>query len=294
MQVAILFNPVSGQGRAAAEAGRFADAIAAAGHRVRLVASRREPAEAWLATELDGIDVLLVAGGDGAVRLAAAPAARAGVPVHHIPLGTENLFARAFGGSRTPAEAVAALARNAVREIDLGRIRTGTGEGMFALMASLGVDAAIVHDLASRRTGAISHRSYVGPVVRQGLGWEPSEISAAVDGGEWRRLGRGWLVVANAAAYALGIDPIPAADPADGRLDAAFLPCEGSLDALVAAVRRLAGADPPDLVRFAARVISVRARPAASWQLDGDPGPSEAAEASIEVARERLQVLRPA
>lgn len=294
MRVAIVFNPVSGRGRAAAEAARFARAIEAAGHRVGLVESRREPVGEWLEPALSGVDALLVAGGDGAIRLAAGPAARAGVPIHHLPLGTENLFARQYGGSRSEAEAIGALARGRIREVDLARIRTATGDEDFTLMASLGIDAAIVHDLATRRGGSISHLSYVGPAVRQGLAWEPPAISIAPDGGPPRELGRGLVVVANAAAYALGIDPARGADPADGLLDAAFLPCEGAVDALAGAVRLLAGGEVAAAARFSARSIRIRARPAAAWQVDGDPGPADGGEATLEIRPERLRVLVPA
>jgi diacylglycerol kinase family enzyme len=294
MRVAILFNPASGQGRAEAEAGRFAAALEAAGHFVRPIPSRPGPDRAWLEGPLREADALLVAGGDGAIRLAAGPAARAGVPVHHLPLGTENLFARQYGGSRTPEEAVAALARGAVRAVDLASIRAGGAEEDFTIMASLGVDAAIVHDLAARRNGPISHLSYLGPVVRQGLAWEPPVISISIDGDRWRELGRGLLVVANAVVYALGIDPVRGADPADGLLDAAFLPCEGSFEALAAALRSLAGGGLPEVERIAASSVRVRARPGGLWQVDGDPGPpgfGSDQEATLAVRPERLRVL---
>ena len=294
VRVTILFNPVSGQGRAFAEAERHALAIEAAGHRVVMVPSRREPPRAWLDPALAGVDALLVAGGDGAIRLAAGSAARAGVPIHHLPLGTENLFARQFGGSRAPEQAVAALARGEVRPVDLGRIRVGAVDEEFTIMASLGIDAAIVHDLASRRTGAISHLSYVGPAVRQGLAWEPPEISVAVDDGAMKGLGRGILVVANASKYALGIDPVPEADPADGRLDAAFLPCEGPVEAMVGAIRMVAGGDHPGVMRMRGRVVRVRSRPAAPWQVDGDAVPAAgSSEAVLEVSPEPLGILVP-
>lgn len=294
VKVAILFNPMSGQGRAAAEAERHAIEIEAAGHGVHRMPSRREPARTWLDPALAGVDALLVAGGDGAIRLAAGSAARAGVPIHHLPLGTENLFARHFGGSRTPERAVAALARGEVRAVDLGRIRVGAADEDFTIMASLGIDAAIVHDLASRRTGAISHLSYLGPAVRQGLAWEPPEVAVAADDGAMRSLGRGILVVANAPRYALGIDPVPEADPADGRLDAAFLPCEGPVEAVAGAVRMLVGWEHPGAIRIRGRVLRVRSRPAAPWQVDGDAVPGDgSSEAVLEVRPEPLRILSP-
>lgn len=294
MRVVLLFNPLSGQGRSEAEATRFAAAISAAGHAVRPIASRPGSADEWLAGPLAEADAMLVFGGDGSLRMAAGPAARAGVPVQQVPLGTENLFARQYGGSRTPEEAVRTLGRGEVRAIDLARLRWGRSECDFTIMASLGIDAAIVHDLAARRDGPITHLSYLGPVVRQGLAWEPPEIAIATDGGPWRELGRGLLIVANASVYALGIDPVRGADPSDGLLDAAFLPCEGSVDALAAAVRLLAGGPASGLPHVAARSFQVRVRPESPWQVDGDPAPGGGGEATLDHRPERLLVLRPA
>ncbi|MFM7134381.1 MAG: diacylglycerol/lipid kinase family protein, partial [Planctomycetota bacterium] len=100
MAVVVLFNPISGAGRALATAQRLAHALEAEGREVGLVPTERRPGELWLRPRLSGAEALVVVGGDGAVRLSASEAARAGVPLWHAPTGTENLFARAFGMSR--------------------------------------------------------------------------------------------------------------------------------------------------------------------------------------------------
>ena len=54
-------------------------------------------------------DAAVIVGGDGAMRLAAEPAAEAGVPLYHCPAGTENLVARYLGATNDPAGIVAAI-----------------------------------------------------------------------------------------------------------------------------------------------------------------------------------------
>jgi len=298
MRIALLFNPVSGRGEAAAAARRFARALDASGHDPIEVPSRRDDPDDWLAPALASRDALLVFGGDGAVRLAAGPAARAGVPLQQVPFGTENLFARQFGASRTPAEAVAALAAAKIRRVDLGEIRSPERCEPFTLMASAGLDAAIVHDLATRRRGPISHLSYAAPILRTGWEWKAPAIRVAIDGGPPEEIGRGLLVVANAPAYALGLDPARGSDPADGRLDAVLLPCDSAAGALAWGLRLLAGESAGGLPRRSGRSLEVEARAPdgtpVPWQVDGDPFAAAAGPVTCAIRPDPLLVLEPA
>ncbi len=122
--------------------------------------------------------MLVVVGGDGAMRLAAASAVRTGTPVYHYPLGTENLFSREFGMSASPAALLDALRSLRVEHVDVGVANGRT----FLLMVSMGYDAEVIHDLSARRGGGISHLSYLGPLVRQLRRWRPPELTVRADG----------------------------------------------------------------------------------------------------------------
>jgi len=308
-RAAIVYNPISGAGRARAEAKRLAAAVEAAGHEAVRIATRLEPVEDWLEPELPGCDALAVVGGDGAVRMAAPSAARAGVPLHHHPLGTENLFARYWGTTREPGRFVSSLAR-------VAREREGGGPGadsvatmdlwtangaVFTIMASAGLDAEVVQDLASRRTGSISHLSYAMPIVRTALRWRAPRFRVFVDEKAEPAIdGFGVLVAANLKEYGGRLDPVPEAVPDDGVIDLVLLPARGALgvarSALACRLRRRDAR--AGVQRASGRSVRVEIDPSARLQVDGDPPrpPSVNAPATrIEIERvgESLRVLLP-
>lgn len=77
--------------------------------------------------------VLVVAGGDGTVQLAAAAAMRADVPLAVLPAGTFNHFARDLGMFPL-SRAIAAIRAGALARVDLGEVNGG----IFVNTASIG------------------------------------------------------------------------------------------------------------------------------------------------------------
>ncbi len=83
----------------------------------------------------DSAELVIVGGGDGTVRTAAARLAGTGRTLAVLPLGTLNLLAKDLNMPLDPAEAAEALARAEPREIDLGEVN---GE-IFACQSVLGM-----------------------------------------------------------------------------------------------------------------------------------------------------------
>lgn len=67
-------------------------------------------------------DAVVVGGGDGTIRTAAALLADTGVPLGVLPLGTFNHFAKDLGLPIDPRETVAVLAAHHVHAVDLGEV----------------------------------------------------------------------------------------------------------------------------------------------------------------------------
>lgn len=264
-----MFNPVSGRGRSAEAAERTRCALIERGHEAVTIASRLEPTSAWLDPALSGASLLVVAGGDGAVRMAAPAAARQDTPVYHLPLGTENLFAREFGMNA----AIDTLFR-AIEEWRIRRVDVGLANGRwFLLMASVGFDAEVVHTLAASRGKSISHLTYIKPVIKTMRTWSPPRLSIEVDGQPLVAERRGMAVIANARQYGWRIDPAARADMADGLLDVVFMPAESlaSVIGWVARCRLRRQYEHHSHIARRGTSVVVRCEQPLHYQLDGDP-----------------------
>ena len=280
--VLILFNPVSGGGRAQRAAPRIEHCLRAAGHDVTSVPTRREPGDEWLNERLDGIDAMVVLGGDGAIRGVADAAIRTDTPIYQVPYGTANLFAREFGMNRRRRTLLAALERLEVRRVDAGH---ANGQP-FVLMASVGFDAEVVHDLSSRRGRSISYFSYVGPLLRQLRSWRPPRLEVFVDDRRVITAGTGLVVVANARHYAFGLNPAPRADMTDGKLDVVYFPVASAQQMvgwiLKCALRRHT-AD-PRLVQVQGARVRIDFGTLEHIQIDGDPSGEDAGVSELEIS----------
>jgi diacylglycerol kinase family enzyme len=187
-----------------------------------------QPVADWAGEPLSASDAVVVAGGDGAVRLAARAVMQTGIPIYHLPCGTANLLARRHGMTRDPVSVAAAIERGERVLTDVGM----AGGQPFLLMAGIGIDARIVHSLHERRRGGISKLSYLMPTVRESLRWRGEQVEVEVDGAAWPIDAPGTLLIANSPAYAERLDPVSAADETDGALDAAWMPARHAGHAL--------------------------------------------------------------
>lgn len=102
----------------------------------------------------DGFDRVVVCGGDGSIREAAAGLAGTDVPLAVVPLGTANILAREMGLSRSPLACARTAGSGMEIRIGLGRLN---GSKVFTFCASSGPDSLAVSDIdlkMKRETGA--------------------------------------------------------------------------------------------------------------------------------------------
>lgn len=299
MRIKLLVNPIAGGGRAARCAEAAALRIERAGYACTTVPTRPGGDHAWLDRELagptpDGIpgqrascDLLVVVGGDGAVRLAAGPAARHAVSIWQMPMGTENLFAREWGMDRDVDTLLRAIDRWDVTSIDLGVVGpddasavvrpsrsplVASGVEPFTLMASIGFDSKVVHALAAARRGGISHWSYAAPILRTLVGHVAPTLRVEADGRRIDRGGRGFALVANGRQYAVRLNPARDASMTDGLLDVLWFPGDG-VAALLGWLARCAiglHGRSERLVQVKARAVRIESDHPFLYQLDGD------------------------
>lgn len=247
----------------------------------------------WLAPKLDGVYLLVVVGGDGAMRMAAPAAMARSVMVYHYPSGTENLFAREFGMEARPEKLCRTLEEGVMAAVDVGVANDET----FLLMASIGFDAEVVHDLCERRRGAISHLSYVGPMLRQLRRWIPTPLRVSVDGTSLPVGAPSFTVIANSRHYAMRMNPAWKARMDDGVLDVACFPTRGAPDLIGWMLRCETGAqisDPRLLYRTGVSV-EIESESPFRYQLDGDTPCHRSAvnRLSVRLQPGALRVLAP-
>jgi len=215
-------------------------------------------------------DALLVAGGDGTVRLGAKAALGTGVPIGVIPLGTGNVLAHEVGFPAAPADIAALLLGAEVRTVTAAR---ANGE-LFLLMAGTGFDGRIIAALDLRLKQRVGKLAYAWPTVRA-LAERPDSLEVSIDNGPPVRAA--WVVVANASRYAGAFAIAPRTSIERPGLQAILFTGER-----VARLRQLAALARGDLEAVASaangtvtmlpcRTVAIRARQPVPVQLDGDP-----------------------
>lgn len=265
--VAIQRNPKSGSGRRRKCLLDFVAALRRCGLRPRLF-SRREDLDAAVCNEerRGALHALVAAGGDGTVLdlINRHP----GLPVGVMPLGTENLLARQFHIPWSGVEAARVVASGRVRRLDLGRI----GNRRFAIMASCGFDAEIIHRAHARRGGHITRAHYFQPIVATLRSYQYPQLRLYLDDDPQPVCGR-MAVIANLSAYALRLRIVPTAKGDDGLLDLRVFQRGSGFQMFryLSMVLRDRHEGLPDVVCRQAGRIRVESDAPAPIQVDGDP-----------------------
>ncbi|MCW5981065.1 MAG: diacylglycerol kinase family lipid kinase [Bryobacteraceae bacterium] len=135
------------QGKVHALLSRIVGSLALAGARVTAVATEGPGHAAELAREgaASGADLVVVAGGDGAINETVNGLARSRIPLAVLPFGTANVLATELGLPRNPGRAARLIPDMVPERVSVGLLRTAEGTGRyFLLMAGIGLDAHIV------------------------------------------------------------------------------------------------------------------------------------------------------
>jgi diacylglycerol kinase family enzyme len=241
MKATLIFNPNAG-GASATSAQDIAARLNHAGFDVTF-GSATSTVDSGMIVRDPG-DVIVVAGGDGSLRMAAGLAAGTHTPLAVIPLGTANNIATALGlAGMSPYEVIDGLCEPARVALDVGVVRSAWGHHFFLESAGVGMFADLL-----RAYGPANGRSLARAVKAAAQvvpHFEPLDLQFSIDGREVS--GKYILMEAMNTPY-LGLrTPIaPAADPTDGLLEVALVEQQPDIG-LASYVRRLAAGDPTTL-----------------------------------------------
>ncbi|GAA1574757.1 MULTISPECIES: diacylglycerol kinase family protein [Kribbella] len=230
-------------------------------------------------------DLVLVAGGDGTVRVVCSALAHTGIPVGVIPAGTGNLLARNLHIPLDLDDALERILEGRDRRIDLVAVHGDELDNdRFAVMAGLGLDAAII-------SGAPPH-------LKKQIGWTAYLVSAAknvnhpsvrvqitIDDAEPIERRVRTVVVGNVGMLQANIPLLPDARPDDGLLDVVVIAPRRVTQWPIVLWGMMTRTKRTDmyLERFTGRKVELHAAVDVQRQLDGDPiGPGRYLSTEIE------------
>ncbi len=215
-EIALLTNPTSGKGLGARTAAIALPRLTEAGFRVREL----QGADAGEAQELarravaDGVESLVVVGGDGMVHLAAQALAHSDTALGIIPAGTGNDAARTFDVPRNDPQAAAdVVVAGRTRTVDLAK----AGPTYVVNVVSAGFDA-VVNERANRMRWPRGQMRYNLATLAELRTFEPRDYVLDLDG-TTKRVRAMLVAVGNGPSFGGGLRITEGALVDDGLLD---------------------------------------------------------------------------
>ncbi len=237
----------------------------------------------------EGVDTIVVVGGDGMVNSIGSVLIGTGVALGVIPAGSGNGFARHFGIPLSAEKAASALAVAEEVLIDVG---TANGRPFF-VTCSMAWDAALVRTFDKSPVRGVL--PYVFAAAYEYLEYKPQSFTVTLDDGEALSFPRPLLfTVANLTQYGGGAQVAPQAEHDDGVLELVTLSRDDAPRALTQLPRLFDGTMDKIhgvVTRRFTRLSVHRQRPA-PLQVDGELVEA-AAEVNVAVIPRGLNVLVP-
>jgi diacylglycerol kinase (ATP) len=215
-EIALLTNPSSGKGRGGRVVDEVLPRLRDAGFVVRNLQGADADEARMLADQCvaDGVDTLVVVGGDGMVHLAVQALAHSQTRLGLVPAGTGNDVARYLGLPRKDAAAATdVVIGGRERRIDLAR----AGSTYYVTVLAAGFDA-VVTERANRMTWPKGQMRYNLATVAELRTFQPISYVLDLDG-EQQRFDAMMVAVGNGPSFGGGLRITEGAVLDDGLLD---------------------------------------------------------------------------
>jgi len=219
-EIALLTNPSAGKGAGSRTAAIALPRLREAGFHVRELQGGDGPEAIELARKAvaDGVESLVVVGGDGMVHMAVQALANTGVNLGIIPAGTGNDVARYLDIPRkNPQAAADVVVGSHVRTIDLAK----AGPSYFVTVLAAGFDSK-VNERANHMRWPKGQMRYNLATLAELRVFEPLAYTLEMDG-EVRRLDAMLVAVGNGPSFGGGLRITHGAEIDDGLLDVVII-----------------------------------------------------------------------
>jgi diacylglycerol kinase (ATP) len=219
-EIALLTNPTAGKGRGAKARDAALPRLREAGFVVRNLEGRDADEALDLAMQCvsDGLESLVVCGGDGMVHIGAQAVASTETHLGIIPAGTGNDVARYFDIPRKdPLAAADRVIASNTKRIDLAR----SGSKYYVTVLAAGFDA-IVNERANRMTWPRGQMRYNLATLAELRTFKPLPYTLELDG-LTHRLDAMLVAVGNGASFGGGLRITEGASLDDGLLDVVII-----------------------------------------------------------------------
>ena len=216
MKILVIVNPMAGGGRTLRLLPKIRHWLSESPHEFSFNTTRSpdEMRSEIMKAPAQGINALLLIGGDGTVHQALPAIAETNIPFGFLPCGRGNDFARNIGLPSKLQKSCSLPSNPSFHQVDLPRINNIP----FVAVAYVGFDAE-VNELANEGKGYFGGTlGYIVCVTKALKSFKPFEVEITIDGDTWRE--RVMMVtVANAPFYGGGMKIAPDANMNDGLLN---------------------------------------------------------------------------
>jgi diacylglycerol kinase (ATP) len=286
-RAAVIVNPI-----------KVGDGVAFRRKVTRALSVRGYDEPLWLETRIDDAgnamakraiehepDLVLVAGGDGTVRVVCSALANTGIPVGVIPAGTGNLLARNLHIPLDLDDALERILDGRDRRIDLVTVYgDGLDTDRFAVMAGLGLDAAIISEAPPHLKAQIGWTAYLVSAAKN-INHPSVHVRIQLDDEEPVERRVRTVVVGNVGMLQANIPLLPDARPDDGLIDVVVIAPRRVTQWPLVFWRVMTRTKRTEmyLERFTGRKVEITAAVDVQRQLDGDGiGPGRSLTAEVE------------
>ena len=268
MRAAIIVNPAKSDVAALRE--QVDNTLDAAGWSASLwlETTPEDPGHGMAQAAVDaGVQLVVIAGGDGTLLACLHSLVGSDVPVALLPLGTGNLLARNLGVPFELEEALAVALDGVDRRIDCGRV----DDHPFAVMAGIGFDAAMMAAATEGMKRFAGWPAYVAGGLRH-LRDPMMQVRLRIDGGPVMHRPARTVLIGNVGRLQGGLELLLDAQADDGLLDVVVVAPRTLRDWIGLAWRviRRHRTRHPHLERFKGRSVDIEADRVVPRQMDGE------------------------